>query len=73
MAKLASIRPKDLVRALGKLGFYKHNQVGSHATFKHADGRRVTIPLHNRELKKGLLHGILKDVDMNIEEIKKLI
>lgn len=42
MAKLASIRPKDLVRALGKLGFYKHNQVGSHATFKHSDGRRVT-------------------------------
>ena len=31
MAKLASIRPKDLARALRKIGFYKHNQVGSHA------------------------------------------
>lgn len=73
MAKLASIRPKDLVRALVKLGFSKHHQVGSHATFKHADGRRVTIPLHNRELKKGLLHGILKDANVTIEEIKELI
>lgn len=73
MAKLASIRPKDLARALGKLGFSKHHQVGSHATFKHTDGRRVTIPMHNRELKKGLLHGILKDADVTVEEIKELI
>ncbi|OGD88237.1 hypothetical protein A3J17_01565 [Candidatus Curtissbacteria bacterium RIFCSPLOWO2_02_FULL_40_11] len=73
MAKLASIRPKDLVRAIVKAGFYKHHQVGSHATFKHSDGRRVTIPLHNRELKKGLLHGILKDIGMSVEEIKELI
>jgi len=73
MAKLASIRPKDLVRAIKKVGFYKHNQVGSHTTFKHADGRRVTIPIHNRELKKGLLHGILKDIEMTVEEIKELI
>lgn len=34
MAKLASIRPKDLARALSKLGFWRHHQVGSHATFK---------------------------------------
>lgn len=73
MAKLTSIRAKDLVRAITKAGFYKHSQVGSHATFKHADGRRVTVPMHNRELKKGLLHGILKDIAMSIEEIKELI
>ncbi|OGD87912.1 hypothetical protein A2870_03975 [Candidatus Curtissbacteria bacterium RIFCSPHIGHO2_01_FULL_41_11] len=73
MAKLASIRSKDLVRALKKLGFYKHNQVGSHATFKHTDGRRVTVPIHNRDIKKGLLHGILKDVDLTIEELKELL
>ena len=73
MVKLSSIRPKHLVRAIKKIGFYKHNQVGSHATFKHADGRRVTIPLHNRELKKGLLHGILKDIGITVEEMKDLI
>jgi len=73
MAKLASIRPKDLVRVLKKIGFQKHHQVGSHATFKHPDGRRVTIPLHNRELKKGILHGILKDIELTIEEIKELL
>lgn len=73
MARLASIRPKDLIRALKKLGFYKHNQVGSHATFKHNDGRRVTVPIHNRELRKGLLHGILRDVGFTIEDLKELL
>jgi len=73
MAKLASIKPKDLVRVLKKIGFNKHHQVGSHVTFKHPDGRRVTIPLHNRELKKGMLHGILKDIGLTIEEIKELL
>ena len=73
MAKLASVRAKDVVRAIGKLGFYKHSQVGSHATFKHADGRRVTIPIHNRELRKGMLHGILKDLDLTVEELKDLL
>lgn len=73
MARLASVKPKNLVQAIRKIGFSKHHQVGSHATYKHSDGRRVTIPMHNRELKKGLLHGILKDLEMTIEELKELI
>ena len=73
MAKLVSLKPKDLARAISKIGFSKHHQVGSHATYKHADGRRVTIPLHNRELKKGLLHGILKDIELTVEDLKELL
>lgn len=73
MAKLASVKAKEVTRVLGKLGFYKHSQVGSHATFKHTDGRRVTIPVHNRELRKGTLHGILKDIDLTIEDLKDLL
>ena len=73
MAKLASVKAKEVVRALGKLGFYKHSQVGSHATFKHADGRRVTIPVHNRELRKVTLHGVLKDIDLTVEDLKDLL
>lgn len=73
MAKLASIRAKDLARALGKIGFSRHHQVGSHQTWKHPDGRRVTIPMHNRELRKGMLHGILKDIKLTIDQLKELI
>ena len=73
MAKLIQIKPKNLARAITKIGFYKHNQAGSHATFKHPDGRRVTIPMHNRNLKKGLLHGILKDIELTTDAFKDLI
>lgn len=70
MPKTRPIKPKDLAKAITKLGFYKHHQVGSHVVYKHADGRRTTIPLHNRELKKGLLHGILKDIKLTREELE---
>lgn len=73
MARLSSIKPKALAGAISKIGFHKHHQVGSHATFKHSDGRRTTIPMHNRPLRKGLLHGILKDIDLTAEELKKLL
>lgn len=71
MPKTKPIKPKDLAKAITKLGFYKHHQVGSHAIYKHADGRRTSIPMHNRDLKRGLLHGILKDIKLTREEIDK--
>jgi len=29
--------------------------------------------MHNRELKKGLMHGILKDIELSVEELKELL
>jgi predicted RNA binding protein YcfA (HicA-like mRNA interferase family) len=46
MPKLPVLKAKELTRVLIKLGFYKYHQVGSHAQFKHPDGRRVTVPIH---------------------------
>ncbi|MBU1472936.1 type II toxin-antitoxin system HicA family toxin [Patescibacteria group bacterium] len=45
MPKLPVIKAKNLLSALQKAGFAKHHQAGSHIQLKHADGRRVTIPL----------------------------
>ncbi|MEK9175459.1 MAG: type II toxin-antitoxin system HicA family toxin [Patescibacteria group bacterium] len=46
MPKLPVIKNRELVRVLKKLGFYLHHQVGSHAQFKHKNGRRITVPMH---------------------------
>jgi predicted RNA binding protein YcfA (HicA-like mRNA interferase family) len=35
---------KDLERVAKKLGFQKTRQKGSHARWKHPDGRATTIP-----------------------------
>ncbi len=64
-----TIRPKELIRIIEKLGFVHERTAGSHAHFRHADGRWTTIPVHNKELKKGTLHAILKSINLTLEDL----
>jgi len=74
VAKLPVIKPKELVRVLKKMGFFKFHQVGSHAQFKHPDGRRVTIPIHpGKDLGKKTLKSIIDDLEISVEEFIKKI
>ncbi|NQS98760.1 MAG: type II toxin-antitoxin system HicA family toxin [candidate division Zixibacteria bacterium] len=73
--KLPVITPKRLIRSLEKAGFFVHHQRGSHITMRHSDfpDRRVIIPCHSRDLKKGLLKGILKDAGLTAEDLRELL
>lgn len=74
MAKLPVIKAKELIKVLQKLGFFKYHQVGSHAQFKHPDGRRVTVPIHpGKDIGKKTLKGIIQDIDLTIEEFIKIL
>ncbi len=69
MPKLPVIKIKELIRVLNKLGFFEHHRVGSHAQFKHPDGRRTTIPVHHgKDIKSGTLKSILDDIDIDTKE-----
>ncbi|KKU79029.1 MAG: YcfA-like protein [Candidatus Peregrinibacteria bacterium GW2011_GWA2_47_7] len=72
MPKLISIKPKKLVKILIFMGFVERDAEGSHVFFKHKDGRTTVVPIHNRELSKGLLRKILNDVQLSLEEYEKL-
>lgn len=39
---------RELEKAAEKLGFRKARQKGSHARWKHPDGRATTIPIHGK-------------------------
>jgi predicted RNA binding protein YcfA (HicA-like mRNA interferase family) len=74
MPKLPIIKTKELIRVLEKLGFFKFHQVGSHAQFKHKDGKRVTVPIHHgRDIDKKMLRGVINDLDITVEEFTKLL
>lgn len=73
MSKLGNVRPRDVVRALGKHGFRIVKTVGSHIDLRDNTGHRTTIPLHTKTLGKGLLHKILKQSGLTIEELKTLM
>ena len=70
MPKLPVVRPKNLVKALEKIGFYKIRQSGSHVFLANKDGRYTTVPIHsNRDIPNGTLRGILNDLTISKDEI----
>ena len=69
MPKLPVIKTRELIRVLKKLGFFKYHQVGSHAQFKHPDGRRITVPIHTgKDITRKTLKGIINDLGLSIDE-----
>ncbi len=66
------ISGKELISILKKQGFIIIRQVGSHA-FLQKEKIRTTIPIHNnKDIGKGLLSKILKDVGLTKEELQRL-
>ena len=46
---LPALKPKDVLRALTRAGFFIHHTTGSHHVLKHPDKHllRVTLAWHN--------------------------
>lgn len=59
MPPLPTVSGADVERALGRLGFTRASQRGSHVKLRHVDGRVVIVPMH-RELKRGTLASVLR-------------
>ena len=69
--KLPALKSAELIKIVEKKGFVKVRQSGSHAIYKHIDGRRTTIPVHSgKTIGKGLLKQIIKDTDISTDELR---
>ena len=70
MAKLPSIRAREVARVAQSIGFVFDRQRGSHAVYYRAsDQRRIVIPMHgNKDLKPGTLRGIISDMGLSVDE-----
>jgi predicted RNA binding protein YcfA (HicA-like mRNA interferase family) len=66
-------KAKEIERVAQKLGFEKARQKGSHARWKHPDGRATTIPIHgNTEIGSWLFQEILKQLGITEAEFNQL-
>lgn len=71
MPEIRPLKPDELTRALEKIGFQRIRQSGSHAVYRHPDGRWATVPIHKgKEIAKGLVHKILKDAQLTWDEFE---
>jgi predicted RNA binding protein YcfA (HicA-like mRNA interferase family) len=56
---------KELVTLIKNDGWYFVSQEGSHCHYKHAEKKgKITIPRHNKDLKKGTVNNILKQAGL---------
>jgi len=73
VSKLIPAKPEEVIRILEKLGFKKIRQSGSHAVFYHSDGRWTTVPIHKgKDVAKGTLRKILRDIGLTYEEFRNM-
>jgi predicted RNA binding protein YcfA (HicA-like mRNA interferase family) len=75
-ARLPALRGDAIVRALRKAGFEVVRIKGSHHIMQHGTDpwRRTVVPVHaGKDVKRGLLHKIIGDTGLTIDEFVALL
>ena len=74
MTKLKLLTAPQLERLLLELGFVKVRQKGSHAFYRHEDGRTTTIPHHSsKDLPRPLLRTILREIRLSVDDYNAIV
>ncbi len=73
--RLPALRPQRVLRALQRAGFFIHHTTSSHYVLKHPNRPelRVTVPYHNKDLKRRTLQSIIDQAGMTAEEFLRLL
>ena len=70
---MASFKAREIVRILKKLGYIEKRQAGSHLIMFNLESKRIIpVPMHAKELKKGLVRSIIKEADSSEREFLQL-
>jgi predicted RNA binding protein YcfA (HicA-like mRNA interferase family) len=74
MSKLPRLNARQVIAVLQKAGFSLARQSGSHMIFKNPAGRRTTVPHHaSKDLHPKLLKSILREANLSVEDLEKLL
>jgi predicted RNA binding protein YcfA (HicA-like mRNA interferase family) len=70
-----ALRPAKVLQALLRAGFYIQRSKGSHHILRHPNKLelRVTIPIHNTDLKRKTLANIIEQAGYTPEEFFELL
>ncbi len=74
MPRLPAVTPRQLIRALQRVGFEVDHQMGSHVVLRRSsDNTRVIVPWHNRDVGRGLTIRIVKSAGLSQDEFVSLL
>ena len=73
--RLPVVTARDVIRALGRAGFIVSRTSGSHCRLIHAtdSARKVTVPVHSSDLKRGTLRSIIAQAGLTVAEFSALL
>ncbi|MEP7198980.1 MAG: type II toxin-antitoxin system HicA family toxin [Chloroflexota bacterium] len=70
MKRLPVISGRTLVKVLERRDFVFVRQRGSHMLMRRTTPPHITVPIpDHKEIKAGTLRGILRDIEMSVEEL----
>jgi predicted RNA binding protein YcfA (HicA-like mRNA interferase family) len=70
--KLPALKPKQVIKALERHGFFVQRTSGSHYILKK-EKLRVTVPYHSKDLKPGTLKSIIGEAGLTVSEFLDLL
>ena len=74
MTNLPTLKAKDLIRILKKMGFKEMRQKGSHLFFQHPNDRTTLVSIHSGEdIGRGLLRQILREIELSPDDFLNLL
>jgi predicted RNA binding protein YcfA (HicA-like mRNA interferase family) len=73
--RLPALSSRDVIRALGRAGFVASRTSGSHCRLIHSSNpaRKVTVPIHSGDLKRGTLRAIIAQAGFTVVEFLALL
>lgn len=73
MSKLPMVSGQQVVAALHRVGFRVRRQHGSHFIMRRDDPFAQTVVPAHRELDRGTLRAILRQIDLSVEDFVQLL
>ncbi len=75
MSKFPSLIARQFIKVLHKIGFQENRQKGSHLILVNPKTSQIiTVPIHKgKDLGKGTILGILKDIKITKDEFLNLL
>ncbi|HLA48565.1 MAG: hypothetical protein A3I04_01110 [Nitrospinae bacterium RIFCSPLOWO2_02_FULL_39_110] len=73
MSKLPAISGRECIKALEKKGFYFKRQEGSHIILRRDNPYAMVVVPDHKELDRGTLRAIIRQVNLSVDEFVKLL
>ena len=73
MSRLPRVSGQACVNALGKVGFYKKRQHGSHIILRRDNPYTQLVVPDHKELDRGTLRAIIRQANLSVDEFNTLV